>query len=49
MKRSTSIFPRNCEHADSVYYTHETRYDNGQLVDFEEKRKAKEKFEMSSE
>ena len=47
MKQSTSIFPRNCESADSVYYTHETRFDNGQLVDFDEKRKAKEKFEMS--
>ena len=29
MRQSTSIFPRNCECADSVYYTHETRFDNG--------------------
>ena len=27
---------------------HETRYDNGQLVDFTEKRKAKERFEMGT-
>jgi hypothetical protein len=47
MKHPTSIFKRNCESEDSVYYTHETRFDNGQLVDFDEKRKAKEKFEMS--
>ena len=31
---------------DDVYYKHETRFDNGQLVDFSEKRKALEKFEM---
>ena len=29
MRQPTSIFPRNCECADSVYYTHETRFDNG--------------------
>jgi hypothetical protein len=33
---------------DVVHYMHETRYSNGQLVDFEEKRKAKEKFEMAN-
>lgn len=32
---------------DTVYYKHETRYSNGQLVDFSEKRKASEKFEMN--
>lgn len=31
---------------DHVYYKHETRYDSGQLVDFSEKRKAKDKFDM---
>lgn len=48
MKPSTSKFMRTCEEADIVYYTHETRFDNGQLVDFEEKRKVKEKFEMAN-
>ena len=48
MKPSTSKFTRKCEEADIVYYTHETRFDNGQLVDFEEKRKVKEKFEMAN-
>ena len=33
---------------DHVFYKHETRYDNGQLVDFAEKRKAVEKFEMGN-
>lgn len=28
---------------------HETRFDNGQLCDFDEKRKAKEKFEMANQ
>lgn len=31
---------------DEVFYKHETRFDTGQLVDFNEKRKASEKFEM---
>jgi hypothetical protein len=31
---------------DTVYYRHETRYDSGQLVDFSEKRKAIDKFDM---
>ena len=31
---------------DEVFYRHETRFSNGQLVDFAEKRKAIEKFEM---
>jgi hypothetical protein len=31
---------------DDVYYRHETRFSTGQLVDFAEKRKAIEKFEM---
>lgn len=48
MKPTTSQFDRKCEEADIVYYTHETRFDNGQLVDFEEKRKVKEKFEMAN-
>jgi hypothetical protein len=34
------------ENTDDVYYKHETRFDNGQLVDFAEKRKATDKFEM---
>lgn len=49
MKVSTSQFKRTVESEDVVHYLHETRYDNGQLVDFEEKRKAKEKFEMAGE
>jgi hypothetical protein len=44
---SDSKFQRCCEKTDVVYYTHCTRFDNGQLVDFDERRKAKEKFEMS--
>ena len=34
------------ENFDDVYYKHETRYDTGYLVDFAEKRKANEKFDM---
>lgn len=30
-----------------MYYRHETRYDNGQLVDLQEMRKVAEKFPMS--
>ena len=37
------------QEADIVYYFHETRYDNGQLVELEENRKAKEKFEMADD
>lgn len=47
MKASQSRFPRKVEEADIVYYTCETRFDNGQLVDFNEKRKAKNKFDMA--
>ena len=47
VKQSTSKFDRLIESEDIVHYMHETRYDNGQLVDFEERRKAKEKFEMA--
>jgi hypothetical protein len=32
---------------DTVYYKHETRYDNGQLVDLDERRKTFEKFPMN--
>jgi hypothetical protein len=32
---------------DTVYYHHETRFDNGYLVDIGERRKALQKFEMS--
>ena len=35
------------EKNDEVFYKHETRFDNGQLVDLTEKRKAIDKFEMS--
>jgi hypothetical protein len=31
---------------DLVYYLHETRFDNGQLVDLQEMRKVPQKFEM---
>jgi len=33
--------------ADTVYYKHETRFDNGQLVDLSETRKVQDKFLMS--
>jgi len=32
------------EDADTVQYKHETRFDNGQLVDLNEKRKVAENF-----
>jgi ribosome-associated protein YbcJ (S4-like RNA binding protein) len=31
---------------DDVYYRHETRFDNGQLVEIKERRKQIEKFAM---
>lgn len=34
---------------DTVYYKHETRFDNGQLVDLGERRKVADKFIMSDE
>ena len=34
------------EEKDTVFYRHETRYNNGYLVDFAEKRKIIDKFEM---
>jgi hypothetical protein len=33
--------------ADTVYYTHATRFDNGQLVDLNETRKVADKFIMN--
>lgn len=48
MKGSTTKFPRMVEESDIVHYFHETRFDNGQLVDFDEKRKAVEKFLMNN-
>lgn len=36
------------QNTDDVYYRHETRHDNGQLVDFSERRKVDEKFEMKN-
>ena len=39
MKESTSKFPRTIECNDNVLYMRETRFDNGQLCDFAEKRK----------
>lgn len=36
------------KNTDDVYYKHETRHDNGQLVDFSERRKVDEKFEMKN-
>jgi len=32
---------------DTVYYKHETRFDNGQLVDLSETRKVADKFIMN--
>ena len=37
--------PPNIE--DIVYYKHETRFDNGQLVDIDERRKVADKCPMS--
>lgn len=48
VKASTSKFARCVEEQDTVHYMHETRFSNGQLVDFEERRRAKEKFEMAN-
>jgi|LauGreDrversion4_2_1035121.scaffolds.fasta_scaffold569178_1 hypothetical protein len=36
------------QNTDDVYYRHETRHDNGQLVDYAERRKVDEKFEMKN-
>lgn len=36
------------QNTDDAYYRHETRHDNGQLVDFCERRKVDEKFEMKN-
>lgn len=47
MIESKSRFQRKVEESDIVYYMCETRFDNGQLVDFNEKRKAKSKFDMA--
>lgn len=41
MKPKTTRFDRLVESQDVVYHTCETRFSNGQLVDFNEKRKAK--------
>ena len=35
------------DEADTVYYKHETRFDNGQLVDLNETRKVADKFIMN--
>ena len=34
---------------DIVYYMHETRFDNGQLVDLQEMRKVPQKFQMNDQ
>jgi hypothetical protein len=46
--QTTSKTNRFCETNDIVYYIHETRYGNGQLVDFDERRKVTDKYEMSN-
>ena len=48
MVESKSKFKRVAEECDVINFTHETRYDNGQLVELDERRKAKEKFIMNS-
>lgn len=48
VRASTSKFGRKIESGDFVYYKCETRFSNGQLVDFAEKRKAPQKFEMGN-
>ena len=44
-----ATFPthRIVQDSDFVYYIHETRYDNGQLVNLMERRRQVDKFEMS--
>ena len=37
------------EETDTVQYKHETRFDNGQLVDLNEKRKVADNFMMDDE
>ena len=37
------------EETDTVQYKHETRFDNGQLVDLNEKRKVADNFIMDDE
>lgn len=37
------------EDSDTVQYKHETRFDNGQLVDLNEKRKVADNFMMDDE
>ena len=37
------------EDTDTVQYRHETRFDNGQLVDLNEKRKVADNFIMDDE
>ena len=47
MEESSSKSKRFVEPFDVVNYTHCTRFDNGQLVDFDERRKVANKFEMT--
>ena len=46
IKQTNSKIPRTIEQNDNVLYLRETRFDNGQLCDFAEKRKQVQKFEM---
>ena len=48
VKASKTKYDRKVESSDVVYHTCETRFENGQLVDFTEKRRVKQKFEMGN-
>ena len=48
MTATTSQYGRRIEPDDFVGYKCETRFSNGQLVDFDERRKQVQKFEMGS-
>ena len=47
VQESTLKYKRCIEPTDIVNYTHCTRFDNGQLVDFDERRRVTNKFEMT--
>lgn len=47
VQRSEKNYKRCVEPTDTVNYMHCTRFDNGQLVDFDERRRVANKFEMA--
>ena len=47
IQKSTAKCSRTCEEGDCAYYLHQTRFDNGKLVDITETRRAADKFNIS--